>query len=374
MNLLTGRAPNELVKAAFGRAGIDRGGIIDFETDFANARIIRDLSESAAFIEEKRHGGMRFLESQLAARRDAQQLLAGARSAVMVVVPYNGQSCAHPNILAYVSRYAHVRDYHRSIKSALEKASQNLAAGLGQPFDCRGVVDSAPLLERSFAREAGMGFVGKHTCLVVPGVGSFVFIAALITTLAASELASENSVNSNLTEVDCGPSFCGECVRCVRACPTGAIISDYKIDARRCLSYLSIEHRGLVDDVYVPAFSHGIFGCDLCQEACPYNRAVKSRPIVSPLLLPFVAPEVSVEKIATMSQQEYELWFGGTSLTRAKCNGLIRNALYNLFATKSPKIESVLSFWNEKDNEFIKTVVDQIRRLLVGQAGNDGNF
>lgn len=370
MNLICGRAPSERVRVAFANAGIDRCAVIDLEAVFSCSRIIRDYEESVAFVKEKRHGTMQFLEAQLLAKRNPQLLLAGARSAVMVVVPYNGFESSQPSILASISRYAHVRDYHRGVKKALINAAQSLGAALGAAFDYRGFVDSAPLLERSLARESGLGFIGKHTCLVVPGVGSFAFIASLVTTLAASELVDEKDAVSVAPGVDLGRSFCGECSRCISACPSGALKEGYRIDASRCFSYLSIEHRGLVEDNLVPLFAHGIFGCDLCQEACPHNRIAKSNGGISPVLAPFVPPEISVEDIATMSQKDYELWFGGTSLTRAKCDGLVRNAIYFLFATKSPQLENALRFWEARDCGFIGTVVQQVRSLLSDKSEN----
>jgi epoxyqueuosine reductase len=371
MNLLQEYLPKEFVRKAFGIEGFHRCGVVDLKEAFKSGRMQRDLRESVSFVQEFRHGTMRFLENQILAKSDPNLLLDGVQSAVMVMVPYSGGMSSSSPILSQIARYAHVRDYHRSLKRALENVSRNLSEVLEKQFISRPVVDSAPFLERSFAREAGLGFVGKHTCLIVPGLGSFAFIAALLTNLDVSELAIRAS-DSLLDTPDPSPTFCGDCRRCLDACPTGAFISPYKMDAKKCLAYLSIEHRGLVDDVFVPAFSHGIFGCDICQEVCPFNRVAKSVKASVPPLRLFDPPSIAVADVATMSQVQYEQWFGGSSLTRAKYEGLVRNALYHLYATSSSQLEIAMATWEASDNEFLRRVVEQIRRLLKESPKSEG--
>ncbi|HQZ30925.1 MAG TPA: tRNA epoxyqueuosine(34) reductase QueG [Arenimonas sp.] len=164
---------------------------------------------------------------------------------------------------AYVARYALGRDYHKVMRQRLQKLADRIAAHIG-PFGYRAFVDSAPVLERALARDAGLGWIGKHSCLINRGAGSWFFLGEIFTDLP---LPVDTPASAH----------CGTCTRCIEVCPTGAIIEPYRVDARRCISYLTIELKQAIPEELRPLVGNRIFGCDDCQLACPWNKfAVRS--------------------------------------------------------------------------------------------------
>ncbi|MFW6380257.1 MAG: tRNA epoxyqueuosine(34) reductase QueG, partial [Halorhodospira sp.] len=159
---------------------------------------------------------------------------------------------------AFITRYSLGRDYHKLVRPRLQKLANRLQAAIG-PFGYRAFVDSAPVLERALAREAGLGWIGKNTMLLSREAGSYCFLGELFTDLA---LPPDRPVSAH----------CGSCRRCLHACPTGALVGPYQLDARRCISYLTIEHPGPIPERWRPALGNRVFGCDDCQLACPWNR------------------------------------------------------------------------------------------------------
>ena len=163
---------------------------------------------------------------------------------------------------AYVARYALGRDYHKLMRGRLQKLAERIGEEVG-PFGHRVFVDSAPVLERALARNAGLGFIGKHTCLIDKDGGSWFFLGEIYVDLPLP--------------VDPPATFhCGSCTRCIDVCPTGAIVAPHRLDARRCISYLTIEHEGSIDEALRPLIGNRIFGCDDCQLVCPWNKFAKT--------------------------------------------------------------------------------------------------
>jgi epoxyqueuosine reductase len=163
---------------------------------------------------------------------------------------------------AYVARYALGRDYHKLMRRRLQSLADSIAASVG-PFGHRVFVDSAPVLERALARNAGLGWIGKHTCLIDSGGGSWFFLGEIY-------------VDMPLPVDEPASAHCGTCTRCIDICPTQAITAPYQLDARRCISYLTIEHEGAIDPELRPLIGNRIFGCDDCQLACPWNKFAKT--------------------------------------------------------------------------------------------------
>ena len=159
---------------------------------------------------------------------------------------------------AYVARYALGRDYHKLMRNRLQKLADDIARDIG-PFGHRVFVDSAPVLERALARDAGLGWIGKHTCLIDKDGGSWFFLGEIYLDLPLPVDAPAGE-------------HCGTCMRCIDVCPTGAIVAPHRLDARRCISYLTIEHEGSIDEDLRPLVGNRIFGCDDCQLACPWNK------------------------------------------------------------------------------------------------------
>ena len=273
-----------------------------------------------------------------------------------------------------VARYARSKDYHGVIKRRLTKVFDELSAG---EFRYRVVVDSVPFLDRAHAQIARLGFVGRNTMLIRPGLGSYFFIASVLTDAPVERFGRAAAAPAAARRLeDWG---CATCDLCVRACPTGALLGDYTMDARRCLSYWSIEHRGPAPDTFVGAFRESFFGCDVCQEVCPYNLRPRVRASAGPwgefAETSAALGQLTLRDVATMSPRDYETWFGGLPLTRAKYPGLVRNALYALLALGDlESLRGALDHWEQRlvhsgepaedaSEAALREVVDQVRRL-----------
>lgn len=217
------------------------------------------------------HGAMDYMARHGLKRARPAELVPGTCSIISVFLPYRptGAADSANNLAdgerAYVSRYALGRDYHKVLRSRLQTLADKLAAEVGQ-FGHRVFVDSAPVLEVEAARQAGNGWRGKHTLLINRGYGSFFFLGELFTDLPLPP------------DPPLPQEHCGDCTRCIGACPTGAIVAPYRLDARRCISYLTIELNGAIPEEFRPLIGNRVYGCDDCQLACPWNRfAVDSK-------------------------------------------------------------------------------------------------
>ena len=253
-------------------------------------------------------GDMSYLERGREARLDPARLLPGWRSVVAVALNYapRGDDPAWRG----VARYARGRDYHHVIRPRLHALKDTLRSAGGPEVRSRASVDTSAVLERSLAASAGLGWIGKNTNLIAPGLGSYFFIGIVLTT---AELTPDATV----------PDRCGTCTACLDACPTGAFVAPYTLDARRCVSYLTIEHRGEIDESLRAGIGEWLFGCDVCQEVCPWNR--HAPPAVDPALAAS-APPGPPETLVTMSEEAFRERFRGSALKRARRAGLARNA------------------------------------------------
>ena len=220
-----------------------------------------------------------------------------------------------------VARYAWGRDYHKVLRRKLEAFAQYLIRDSGVNFKYRVFSDSVPLLERAVANAAGNGFIGKNTMLIRPKLGSFNFIAEIFTDI---EIAPQrlNVISEN----------CGDCRRCQGLCPTSAFVSEYELDARKCISYLTIEKRGILDTWESAAIGDWLFGCDICQEVCPFNHAALKAGLPADIVEfeeKYGAGQSLnlAELLSIVSAQEFLERFAGTAIMRTKYQGLIRNAL-----------------------------------------------
>lgn len=254
------------------------------------------------------HAGMHYLERTAALRRDPRRPVPGMRSAIMVALDYGGRRPAGP-----VARYARGRDYHKVFWRRLDRLHVWLSAECGRPVAARAVADTAPLLERDLARRAGLGWFGKNTLLIHPRRGSFLLLGALLTELELTPSAPFAA------------DRCGTCTRCLDACPTGAFPAARVLDANRCIAYWTIEHRGAIPERWRAPIGTLAFGCDVCQEVCPWNErfATPGNPALAP------DPALDAPALTawlTMDETEYAAHFHGTALTRAKRVGLARNA------------------------------------------------
>jgi epoxyqueuosine reductase len=254
-------------------------------------------------------GEMRYLTDRRAeVRRDIRNLLPAARSVICVGKLYNTPDPPRQPGHARISRYAWGQDYHVTMRAALERMTARLLEI--EPFDWKICVDTAPLLERSFARLAGLGWIGKNTCLINEPLGSWFFLGEIITSL-------------DLEPGSPPPDRCGSCTRCIEACPTQAIVpsSDgWQVDARRCISYLTIELRGSIPDELHAGMGDHVFGCDICQDVCPWNARA---PVTEDPT--FAGSPVTLDALARLSPEEFRERFKDSPIARARHSGLLRN-------------------------------------------------
>src|SRR2546423_11508032 len=258
-------------------------------------------------------GEMEYLPRGAAKRRNSRLPFEGAISAIVVGLNYGGRQAAGP-----VARYARGNDYHELMTARLRELHRWTEQQIGRPISGKAYVDTGPILERDLARRAGLGWFGKNTNLINPKIGSFFFIGALLVDLDLKvDAPFEND-------------RCGTCRRCLDACPTRAFIEPNVLDATRCISYLTIENKGPIPEELRPNLGELIYGCDICQEVCPWNVSF-SREIRETAFRPremFVSkePRELAEEILSMTDETYAENFSGSAMKRAKRRGLARNA------------------------------------------------
>jgi epoxyqueuosine reductase len=253
------------------------------------------------------HAGMRYLEDTLAQRRSPRELLSGARSVVCLAAPYAAEAYVGPDGSRY-GRYARGADYHGSLRQRANRVVESARARLTGSWATRVCVDSTPLAERAFAAAAGLGWIGKNGCLIDTEQGSYFLLAEILTDL---DLPPDDPVAEQ----------CGACVRCLDACPTGALKAPAVLDAARCIAYWTIEHSGPVPDEWKHTLGDHVFGCDICQEVCPWNAPLASRAPPSP-----AAEAPSRADVLAMGRGAWRRRFGKTAVNRAARRGLQRNA------------------------------------------------
>ncbi len=259
------------------------------------------------------HGEMDYLATGAPLREDTTRPEPGMRSAIVVGLEYGGREPDGP-----VARYARGDDYHDVLRTRLRALHAALQESRDEAFAARPYVDTGPILERDLARQAGLGWFGKNTMLINPERGSFFFIGALFVAL---DLAPDAPFEEDR---------CGTCTRCLEACPTDAFVAPRQLDATRCLSYLTIEHRSAIAPEFHDALAEQLYGCDICQDVCPWNvkfTTALREPAFAPR--PFVAGKDArtlAQDVLALTPEEYAAAFKGTAMKRAKLGGWQRNA------------------------------------------------
>lgn len=257
---------------------------------------------------------------------DPETLLPGARSFVALGTAYEGQSAQSPGRShggepaageGRVARYAWGRDYHDVIPPRLSELASFIGDLFGPPTRSRCFVDTGPLLDRAVAARAGLGFEGKNTCILTGPHGSYLFLSAILTT---ADLPADPLVTRD----------CGTCRACLDACPTEALVAPGELDATRCISYLTIEHRGSIARDLRPRMGSWVFGCDVCQEVCPWNRARRAADHPEFGGAAGVGPTVDPVELLALNDEAFRVRFKGTALIRPKRAGLLRNAAVSL--------------------------------------------
>jgi epoxyqueuosine reductase len=269
------------------------------------------------------HAGMAYLERTAQVRSSPAALLAGARSVVCLAAPHrSGRAVASDGSL--VARYASGPDYHGTLRERANRVARAAASRLDGTVTWRVCVDSTPIAERSFAAAAGLGWIGKNGCLIDRELGSFLLLAEILVDL---DLPADDPV----------AEMCGSCVRCLESCPTDAFLSPGLLDAHRCLAYWTIEHRGPIPDRVKERMGDRVFGCDVCQDVCPWNGPFDSgASATSPAPLPTRSEWLGMGPGAWRRQ------FGATALNRAGRRGMQRNAAVSAGAARDAAALPVL--------------------------------
>jgi epoxyqueuosine reductase len=271
----------------------------------------------AGWLAAGRAGEMRYLERRSAQRLDPRQAWPWARSIVVVAFPYRPPPPPPPawraTLRGRIAAYAFGRDYHDEVAALLDHLVHRLHARW-PAATFRPYVDTGPILEREWAMRGSVGWIGRNTLLLHRHAGSYFFLAELLTDL-------------RLASAPLPADHCGTCTRCLTGCPTGAL-TEYAMDPRRCISYLTIEHRSAIPHPLRPALENWIFGCDVCQEVCPWNRDARSEP--DDTLAPFLPDLLALDPAGFATR------FGGTAVTRARRRGLLRNVAVALGNSGNP--------------------------------------
>ena len=300
-------------------AGFDLCGI-------APAAEFPELVRLEEWLDRGHAGEMKYLRDER--RRSPAQAMPEARSVIVCALNYNTafpvstrpeESAAGPR--GWISRYAWGDDYHDVLGEKLEALIANLRTEFHEPFEARPYVDTGPIVERVAAKYAGLGWLAKNTCLINEELGSWLFLGVILTTLDLAE-----AVDAALTPA---PDLCGNCRLCIDACPTEAIVEPYVLDARRCISYLTIELRSAIPLEFRERIGRHVFGCDICQDVCPWNRRAPATPLANfqprqPNGHSLFSPELSW--LLSMNEEEFREVFRCSPVKRTKWRGLVRNA------------------------------------------------
>ena len=302
-----------------------------------------ELTQSADWLARGYAGEMKYLADSR--RADLQQVLPGVHSAIVCLLNYNTD---HPlstdaavrttdeEPRGWISRYAWGRDYHEILRNRLDTLVDHLRARYPEPFEARTYVDTGPIHERVLAKYAGLGWVGKNTLLLNQMLGSFFFLGVVLTTLDLEPTLGANELPP--------PDLCGSCRQCLDACPTQAFVEPYVLDARRCISYLTIELRSAIPEEFREPMGNHVFGCDICQDVCPWNRRAVSSKIeqFQPRTFPSREEDRAadsssgheeesvflprLEWLASLQENEFRELFQDSAIKRTKWRGLVRNA------------------------------------------------
>lgn len=264
------------------------------------------------WLKQNAHGEMRYMENHFDKRLDPTKLVEGSKSVISLLYNYFPET-TQKDATYKVSKYAYGKDYHHVIKAKLKTLMESLTEGIGE-IGGRAFVDSAPVLEKAWAAKSGLGWVGKHSNLLTKQTGSFYFIAELILDI---ELEYDTPVTDH----------CGTCTKCIDACPTEAIYEPYKVDGSKCISYFTIELKDNIPKGYQDKFEDWMFGCDICQDVCPWNRF--SKPHNEPLFNPHPdLLEYDKKEWEEITKDVFNEIFRKSAVKRTKYEGLKRNMNY----------------------------------------------
>ncbi len=263
-----------------------------------------------SWLKKNMHGSMHYMENHFDKRLDPRLLVDDAKSVISLLLNYYPEETQADPEAPRISKYAYGKDYHDVIKAKLRELLHFITENIGE-VNGRGFVDSAPVLDKAWAKKSGLGWVGKNSNLVTRQQGSFLFIAELIVDL---ELEPDGPIKD----------YCGSCTRCIDACPTDAIVDPYVVDGSKCISYFTIELKENIPNEFKGKFDDWTFGCDICQDVCPWNRF--SKPHSEPLFNNTTGLlDMSKRDWEEITQEVFSKVFSGSAVKRTKFQGLKRN-------------------------------------------------
>jgi epoxyqueuosine reductase len=328
-------------------AGFDLAGV-------ATADAPRELAFFAEWVARGHAGEMAYLTNQVAKRSDLRTAFPWARSVLSVALQYDTPgpySTAAADERGWIARYAWGDDYHDVMKRMLEGLAARLERELG-PLHARSYVDTGPIVERAYAAAAGIGAWGKNTCLLHPEHGSWFFLGEIVTDLEMEPDAPR-------------PDLCGSCTACLDACPTGALTGAYELDATRCISYLTIELKGPIPEDLREGVGRHVFGCDICQDVCPWNRRRRHQGTRE------FAPREGLEapdlaRLAELDDEGYRALFRGSPVKRAKRRGLLRNVAVALANAGDRSRRPILERLAKDEDPLVREHAEWALRHLEG--------
>jgi epoxyqueuosine reductase len=352
----------EQVRALALEAGFAEAGLVALPYDAES----RDAERFRKWVGAGRAGTMRYLERRTENGQLARERVAApfpwARSAIVCFASYlypdAPLSTKTPERgSAWIARYAwssrldekgerRPSEYHKVLLKRVKALEAKLHAQFGE-FESRAYVDTGPVVERALAVAAGVGWTGKNTCLIHPKLGSFGFLAVLLTSLPVDESYEPMVVSDH----------CGTCTRCIEACPTNALDVPYQMDATRCIAYLTIEHKGPIAEELMPGIGRQVFGCDICQDVCPWNeKSLRKAPIVTDTELE-PRPELidpALDWLASLDEQSFEKQFNGSPVRRAGFLGLRRNVAIAMSNSGLTRFVPQLEAWAATADEGVR--------------------
>lgn len=346
----TGGALRDDVRRIVLEAGFHRVG-------FARAGEAPSAEHFRSWADRGFAGNMAYMTRAIERRTNPTLVLAGARTVIVAAVHHReaGEAAAKTSPdAARIASYAQGTDYHRVVEGRLKQACAKLSARFAASY--RWYVDTGPVLERDWAQVAGVGWIGKNTCSIDPERGSYFFLAVILTTLDLEPDAP--SVN-----------HCGSCRACIDACPTQAIVAPYELDARRCISYLTIEHRGVLPAELEKPIDDMIFGCDICQDVCPFNQRDRAGAAADAELLPRsenILPQL--DELAQLDADSFRERFARSAVRRARHEGFLRNVIVALGNRSSSAARRTLDALAKRaeiqSNPTLSLTLERARRQL----------
>jgi epoxyqueuosine reductase len=322
----------------------------------------QDRERYQSWVSQGHAAGMAYMERPLPRRWDPRDLLPEARSVVTLAVNFFSASPKAESRRGYgrVARYAWGKDYHEVVRERLELWTESLRGIAGSSVRTKILVDSSPLLERAFARSSGLGFAGKNTLLISRKLGSFIFLSEVLTDL-------ELEPDAWTPAVPAGKDECGSCRECLADCPTGALVAPRTLDARKCISYWTIENRGPIPEAMRPQIGDWIFGCDVCQEVCPYTGLSKDTAWKEFRPESGAGPHLALDEILALGEADFKKRFAGTPILRTKRAGLVRNACVVAANQKLTEVLPLLrKLAEEEPDPVVREHAGWARRTLEG--------